>query len=67
MEGMTADIAVFDPATIRDEATFMEPRLLATGMRFVLVNGVLSVDEGEATHELAGRTLQRVAPRPISQ
>lgn len=66
-EGLVADIAVFDPATIRDESTFMDPRLLATGMRYVLVNGVIAVDEGEATHELAGRTLERIAPRPISE
>jgi N-acyl-D-aspartate/D-glutamate deacylase len=65
-EGLAADIAVFDPQTIRDEATFMEPRRLATGMRWVLVNGVVAVEDGEATHELAGRVLERVRPRPVS-
>jgi N-acyl-D-aspartate/D-glutamate deacylase len=64
-QGAFADIAVFDPATIRDEATFLEPTKLATGMRYVLVNGVLAVDEGKPTHELAGRTLRRDG-RPIS-
>lgn len=58
-EGAYADIAVFDPATIRDEATFLEPTRLATGMRFVLVNGALAVDEGEPTHLLAGRVVRR--------
>ena len=58
-EGAFADIAVFDPATIRDEATFLEPTELATGMRFVFVNGVLSIDEGEPTHALRGRVLRR--------
>jgi N-acyl-D-aspartate/D-glutamate deacylase len=64
-QGAFADIAVFDPATVRDEATFLEPTKLAVGMRYVLVNGVLAVDEGEPTHELAGRTLRRDG-RPIS-
>jgi len=63
--GGFADIAVFDPETIRDESTFLEPRLLATGMRYVLVNGELAVDEGEPQHLLTGRVLRR-ASRPIS-
>lgn len=63
--GAFADVAVFDPATIRDEATFLEPTKLATGMRWVLVNGVLAVDDGEPTHTLAGQVLTRGA-RPIS-
>ena len=57
--GAFADIAVFDPATVRDEATFLEPTRLATGMRYVMVNGVLAVDEGEPTHALAGKVLRR--------
>jgi N-acyl-D-aspartate/D-glutamate deacylase len=64
-EGAFADVAVFDPVTIRDEATFLEPTKLATGMRYVLVNGVLAVDGGKPTHEMAGRTLIRDG-RPIS-
>jgi N-acyl-D-amino-acid deacylase len=64
--GSFADIAVFDPETIRDESTFLEPRLLATGMRYVLVNGEMAVDEGEPQHTSAGRVLRR-ASRPISQ
>jgi len=65
-EGAYADVAVFDPATIRDEATFLEPTKLAVGMRYVLVNGVLAVDGGEPTHVLAGRTLRRGGDRPVS-
>lgn len=57
--GAFADIAVFDPHTVRDEATFLEPKLLATGMRWVLVNGVLAVDNGEPTGTLSGATLTR--------
>lgn len=66
VEGAFADVAVFDPVTIRDEATFLEPTRLATGMRYVLVNGVLAVDEGVPTHALAGRTLRRGDVRPVS-
>lgn len=64
-EGAFADVAVFDPKTIRDEATFLEPTRLATGMRYVLVNGVLAVDEGTPRHTLSGRTLVRDG-RPVS-
>jgi N-acyl-D-aspartate/D-glutamate deacylase len=66
-EGAFADVAVFDPATIRDEATFLEPELLATGMRWVLVNGVLAVEDGVPTHDLAGKVLARGdQPRGVS-
>lgn len=54
-----ADVAVFDPRTIRDEATFVNPTRLAVGMRYVLVNGVFAVDGGEPTGTLAGRVLSR--------
>lgn len=57
--GAFADLAVFDPETIRDLSTFVEPRKLATGMRYVWVNGLLAVDQGEPTHELAGSVLRR--------
>jgi N-acyl-D-aspartate/D-glutamate deacylase len=66
-EGVFADVAVFDPATIRDEATFLEPELLATGVRWVLVNGRLAVEDGVPTHELAGKVLSRGdRPRGVS-
>ncbi|MEQ8330280.1 MAG: amidohydrolase family protein [Longimicrobiales bacterium] len=64
-EGVFADVAVFDPATIRDEATFLDPTRLSTGMRYVLVNGVLAVDDGQPTGALAGRVVER-GERPIS-
>lgn len=57
--GCFADVIVFDPATIRDVATYTEPTLLAEGMRWVLVNGVPVVADGALTGELAGRALQR--------
>ena len=53
------------PPGALDEATFLEPRLLATGMRYVLVNGDFAVENGAPTHGLSGRVLRRSPP--ISQ
>ncbi len=56
--GMYADITVFDPTTIIDRATFEEPSQLATGVSYVLVNGVPVVDGGQVTAALPGRALR---------
>jgi N-acyl-D-aspartate/D-glutamate deacylase len=61
--GKFADVIVFDSATVRDQATYEEPRLLATGMRYVFVNGKLTVDQGEYTGVLPGRVVKREASR----
>jgi N-acyl-D-aspartate/D-glutamate deacylase len=45
-EGADADIVIFDPAKIADRATYEHPLERSTGMRFVLVNGVLVIDKG---------------------
>jgi dihydroorotase/N-acyl-D-amino-acid deacylase len=55
--GMWADIAVFDPETIRDLATFEEPNQLSEGMRYVLVNGVPVISEGKMTGALPGKVI----------
>lgn len=61
--GAFADVIVFDPATIRDEATYTDPTRLASGMRWVFVNGQAAVRDGSLTGTLAGRGLRRrVAP-----
>ena len=56
--GRYADVIVFDPATIADRATYVSPRELAVGMRYVLVNGKVAVDDGSYRGVLAGRALR---------
>jgi N-acyl-D-amino-acid deacylase len=53
--GYYADLAIFDPATIRDNATFEQPQTYATGMRHVFVNGVQVISDGEHTGAKPGR------------
>lgn len=61
-EGMSADVAAFDPGRVRATSTYLEPRQLAEGMVHVLVNGRLALRDGEFTGTRAGRVLDR-APR----
>lgn len=56
--GFIADLVVFDPEAIGDRATYENPRSFAAGISHVAVNGVLVVDEGEATGALPGRALR---------
>jgi N-acyl-D-amino-acid deacylase len=58
-EGAFADIAVFDLARVRDVATYSDPHHLAEGMSYVLVNGVVVIDDGRFTDALPGRVLQK--------
>jgi N-acyl-D-amino-acid deacylase len=57
-EGMRADVLVFDPAKIKDMATYKAPLLLATGMDDVIVNGTLTLDEGKMTGARGGIVLR---------
>ncbi len=45
--GADADLTIFDPQTISDRATFQEPAKEAAGIRFVIVNGVMVVKDGQ--------------------
>jgi N-acyl-D-amino-acid deacylase len=60
--GWHADLVLFDPATVRDTATFDEPQQVADGIGAVWVNGVLSYRDGAVTGERAGRFVARGAP-----
>jgi len=55
--GSVADVAVFDPKTIRDAATFEDPHQYSVGFRYVFVNGRPAVFRGKSTGALAGRAL----------
>jgi len=56
--GAFADLVAFDPATVRDEATFEDPRRDPTGISTVVVNGVVTVQGGEMTGALGGRPVR---------
>lgn len=57
--GAFADIIVFDPATVRDKATYTQPHAYSVGMDYVFVNGKAAVASGKAIDQLYGRTLLR--------
>lgn len=55
--GMKADLAVFDPATVRDRATFDQPHQYADGFSVVIVNGQVVFEKGDMTAARPGRVL----------
>jgi len=57
MEGFKADIVVFDPRTIKDNATYANPRLYSTGTEYVIVNGEISIENGKYSGSRNGRLL----------
>ncbi|MEE8422344.1 MAG: D-aminoacylase [Dehalococcoidia bacterium] len=58
-EGFAADLVVFDPSAIVDNATYEDPRNAPTAMPHVFVNGAAVVRDGEHTHARVGRALRR--------
>ena len=58
-EGLAADLVIFDPQTVIDNATFDEPKKYPSGIDYVLVNGATVVDEGKHMGILNGRALLR--------
>ena len=57
--GMKADIAVFDPARVRDAATFEQPHQYAEGFSLVIVNGQVAFERGAMTAARPGRVLYK--------
>jgi N-acyl-D-amino-acid deacylase len=57
--GMKADIAIFDPATVRDLATFEKPHQYAEGFSLVIVNGQVVFQAGAVTAARPGKVLYR--------
>jgi len=58
--GAFADIIMFDPRRYAARATYQQPELAATGVRSVIVNGVVAVHEGKLTGRAAGRALRHL-------
>jgi N-acyl-D-aspartate/D-glutamate deacylase len=58
--GYYADLAVFDPKTVKDEATIQYPQKVSTGMEHVWVNGVEVYSGGKTTGKLSGKVIRRI-------
>jgi N-acyl-D-aspartate/D-glutamate deacylase len=54
-----ADIVVFNPETVIDNATFVDPHQFPSGIKYVIVNGQITVRKGEHTGVTAGEVLRR--------
>lgn len=57
--GMAADLVCFDPNSVRDTATYSEPRQPPEGIPHVVVNGQMVIDDHQHTGALPGRALRR--------
>jgi N-acyl-D-amino-acid deacylase len=55
--GMKADLAIFDPATVKDTATFTKPHQYAEGFSAVIVSGQVVFEDGHMTEARPGRVL----------
>src|SRR5690606_5504503 len=71
-EGFAADVVVFDPARVRETNSFDAPKSYAEGVPYVIVNGVVVIDNGEHTGARPGKALRgrgfvaRTATRDVS-
>ena len=61
--GMAADLVIFDPARVRDVATFEKPLQYSEGIDYVMINGGLAIDDGKATGAHVGQVLRHPSPR----
>ena len=57
IEGYKADIVIFDPEKICDNATYLDSHQYSSGVAYVIVNGKLAIDQGQYTNTLSGRVL----------
>lgn len=65
-QGLKADIAVFDPAVVRDTATFEKPHSYAEGVSYVIVNGQVAFENGAMTAARPGKVLYGPSTRGAS-
>jgi N-acyl-D-aspartate/D-glutamate deacylase len=59
--GYFADVIVFDEKTVADRSTYDDPEVFAEGMKYVIVNGKVAIDDGKYTGAMAGRALRKSA------
>jgi N-acyl-D-aspartate/D-glutamate deacylase len=64
-EGMRADVVVFDAERVADRATFENPHQYPEGIPYVIVNGVVTIDNGRHTGALAGEVIYGSGARPV--
>lgn len=57
--GKKSDIVIFDPKSVIDKATFADPHQFPVGIETVIVNGTITVQNGEHTGALAGEVLRK--------
>lgn len=57
--GYYADLVIFNPATISDQATFANPKQAASGIHWVIVNGQVALQNGKSTGQRCGKVLRR--------
>ena len=62
--GQFADVVVFDPETVIDRSTYLEPFSYSEGIEYVLVNGRSVLEHGKSTGERPGRALRHGKPSP---
>jgi N-acyl-D-aspartate/D-glutamate deacylase len=63
-EGAFADVTIFDAARVIDRATFEQPHQFPVGIKYVVVNGVVTIDNEHHTGALAGRVIYGPAKKP---
>jgi N-acyl-D-amino-acid deacylase len=66
VQGLAADLVVFDFDSLADKSTFSQPDAVSQGVRFVLVNGALVLDEGKFTGKRPGHILRGPGYRDTS-
>ena len=60
--GADADVTIFDPATVIDRSTYQDATIPAEGIPYVIVGGIVVVDDGELTEARPGRAIRAPVP-----
>ena len=57
-QGFAADVVIFDPTTVYDQATYEQPFQYPVGIRAVVINGVVALRDEQRNERLSGRALR---------